>query len=138
MISSSLLNCRRLGSGSWHRTSCSRNLAKYLNWQWKWVNLLALFRRIEVSDITDYIINKIITAKRILKRFLNIQSWLTLLKSTPVRAWTVGGISLHSRLIPAVTESLLPTITISSVFANGAATSAAICNIKIMFYIFSR
>lgn len=50
----------------------------------------------------------------------------TPLKSTPVRAWTAGGswlTSLDTSLVTPEEES--PTMTIWSVLASGAATSAA-------------
>jgi len=49
----------------------------------------------------------------------------TLVMSTPVNAWTEGGIDASNRLTSDVALSS-PNKTISSVFANGAATSAAI------------
>ena len=53
----------------------------------------------------------------------------TPLKSTPVRAWTAGGSWLTSLdTSPVTPEALSPTITIWSVLASGAATSAATYN----------
>lgn len=54
---------------------------------------------------------------------------LTLVRSIPVRAWTDGGMEARRRVTSEVVRSS-PTRTISSVFARGAATSAAICNRK--------
>ena len=47
-------------------------------------------------------------------------------KSTPVRAWTAGGNCPSNLLTSVVVLSAPPRRTISSVLANGAATSAAI------------
>lgn len=49
-------------------------------------------------------------------------------RSTPVKALTAGGICPTRRAMSAVVLSLPPMRTISSVLANGAATSAAILN----------
>lgn len=54
----------------------------------------------------------------------------TLERSTPVKALTAGGICPTRRAISAVPLSLPPMRTISSVLANGAATSAAILKEK--------
>lgn len=51
---------------------------------------------------------------------------LTLERSTPVRAWTAGGTWPTRRVISELVPSPPPKSTISSVLANGAATSAAI------------
>lgn len=51
---------------------------------------------------------------------------LTPVRSTPVRAWTAGGICPSSLLTSVVVRSAPPNRTISSVLASGAATSAAI------------
>lgn len=50
--------------------------------------------------------------------------------STPVKAFTAGGTCPINLVNSAVVLSEPPIKTISSVFARGAATSAAICNIK--------
>lgn len=52
----------------------------------------------------------------------------TLERSTPVKAFTAGGIWPTSRVKSAVVLSGPPIKTISSVLARGAATSAAIWN----------
>lgn len=52
----------------------------------------------------------------------------TLDRSTPVKAFTAGGIWPTSLVMSDVVLSGPPINTISSVLARGAATSAAICN----------
>lgn len=52
---------------------------------------------------------------------------LTLERSTPVNACTAGGTCPTRRVSSPLVVSLPPRSTISSVLANGAATSAAIC-----------
>lgn len=53
-------------------------------------------------------------------------------RSTPVKAFTAGGIWPTSRVMSDVVLSGPPISTISSVLARGAATSAAIWNKKII------
>lgn len=65
----------------------------------------------------------------ILKNEKNI-SKLTLERSTPVNACTAGGTCPTRRVNSPLVASLPPRSTISSVLANGAATSAAICKRK--------